>query len=198
MIACLLLSAGSSERFGTPKALAQMGGEYMIVRLQKELMKSQIGQIIVVLGDHLEAIKPHLLNHKKVEFVYNKDYKNGQTSSFKAGLKNVASHARGIMLFPVDVPFVKATTIDFLIEEFLLKKPGILIPAYKNRNGHPPIFSSRLKNDLLSLDDSQGLNAFEQQHKDQTIFVPVTDPAILYSFNTPQEFDAVKNLIGKI
>jgi len=90
MIACILLSAGLSQRFGSPKALAQWNTGTVIEHLQNLLVKSQVDEIIVVCGAHADQIKPHILEHKQVRFVYNKDYNFGQTSSFKAGLKSVS------------------------------------------------------------------------------------------------------------
>ncbi len=133
MISCILLSAGSSRRFGSPKALAQFEGECLIERLQKTLIRSLVHETVIVLGDHSEDIKTHLLNHKKVKSVYSKEYKNGQTASFKTGLKALSDSTEGILLLPVDVPFVKSSTIDFLITEFIKKQPLILIPTFKGK-----------------------------------------------------------------
>ena len=197
MISCILLSAGLSRRFGSPKALANLGGISVLERLQKELVQSQVGEIIVVLGDRAHEIKPHLLDHKKVKFVYNKEFEWGQTSSFKAGLRVVIGETKGILLLPVDVPLIKSATIDFLIDTFKKSTPLILIPTFNGRKGHPPIFSNQLKAELLELKDSQGLNAFEHRFEDRILLVPTQDPAIVHSFNTVEEFNAIKSMISK-
>ncbi len=50
MVTCILLSAGSSQRFGSPKALAELYDETVLEHLQKMLLATQVGEIIIVLG----------------------------------------------------------------------------------------------------------------------------------------------------
>ena len=70
MISCILLSAGQSLRYGSPKALAEIGGSIIIQRILKVLFSSFVDEIVVVLGAHHKEIKHHLLKHKKVKVVY--------------------------------------------------------------------------------------------------------------------------------
>ena len=141
MISCVLLSAGESSRFGSPKALAQFKGETVIEHLQREIISTKaIGELIIVLGSASDAIEPFILNHKKVRVVYNKDYKLGQTSSFKVGLRSVSPQSLGVMLIPVDYPLVKSQTLGFIAKNFQQKKSLIIIPVYDVQKGHPPVF----------------------------------------------------------
>ena len=192
MISCVLLSAGFSSRFGSPKALAKLKGRTLIEHLQELLLSTQLHEIIIVLGHDAEQIKPFLFKHTKIKVVYNKDYKFGQTSSFKCGLKKVAAAAAGIMLFPVDYPFIKKETLDTLIDHFEEKKPLALIPSHEEKKGHPPIFAAALKNELLALKDSLGINTVLHNHTDELAILPVSDPGILKSFNTKEEFEQIK------
>ena len=193
MLSCLLLSAGLSTRFGSPKALAKFTGTTVIGHLQNILIDSLIDEIVIVLGDHAKEIKSHILNHKKVRPVYNKDYLLGQTSSFKAGLKEISPKSRGIMLLPVDVPTIKTATINLLADKFLKATPGILIPTYNDQRGHPPIFHAKFKGALLKLDNTIGLNVFQKQHEAEVVLFSVEDSGIIRSFNTPEEFDKIKS-----
>ncbi len=195
MISCIILAAGFSSRFGSPKALAKLNGINVIESLQKTLLETSVKEIIVVLGAHSDQIKSSLLNHKKVRFVYNKDYNFGQTSSFKVGLKNISSGLAGIMLLPVDYPFVGQATIEDLVGSFLENKPTILIPTFNNKKGHPPIFHAKLKEEFLLLDDSVGINTINHLHKDETMLFPTNDQGIIATFNTLEEFEKLKKSI---
>ena len=192
MISCVVLSAGLSVRFGSPKALAKINNEPIIERLQKLLLNTPLYEIIVVLGHEADKIQPHLLNHKRIQFVHNKDYNLGQTSSVKVGFKAVNPQSEGIMLLPVDYPLVKKETIDQLIEFFLEKKPTILVPAFEDHKGHPPIFHAKLKSEILSLPNEIGLNTIGHKHQKDTMVLPLKDPGIVKSFNTPQELEQLK------
>ena len=191
MTTCILLSAGESQRFGSPKALARTSQHTAIEDLQNALINSIADDIIVVLGAHLDTIKPHVFNHKKVRIVYNKDYKLGQTSSFQAGLSAVGDKASAVLLVPVDCPFIRTDTIDTLIHHFKQNNPSILVPAYKNKRGHPPVFNISLKNDILALAPSVGLNSLFQRHTPRVL--EMDDPGIILTFNTPGELAQIKN-----
>ncbi len=193
MITCILLSAGLSRRFGSPKALAALDGETVIHRLQTMLIETQVDEVIVVLGAQAEKIKPDLLNHTKVKFVYNKDYNLGQTSSFKVGLENVSNGAQGVLLLPVDYPLVQKDTVDALIRYFLEHAPLITVPTFKEKKGHPPLFSIHLKDEFLSLDNECGLNTIARAHQRETITLPVEDAGVIQAFNTPEELKAIRN-----
>lgn len=188
MISCLLLSAGLSSRFGSPKALARFNGKTVIEHLQELLLSMDIHEIIIVLGHGAEQIKPFLFKHKNIKVVYNKDYKFGQTSSFKCGLKHIGARATGILLLPVDYPLIKRETLHALITFFDDKKPVALIPCYQDKKGHPPIFAVRLKNEFLNLEDALGINTAIHHHTDDVTVLPVDDPGVVKTFNTKQEF----------
>ncbi len=189
ILSCILLSAGLSSRFGVPKALARINHETVIEYLQKLLLATDLTEIIVVLGHRAHLIKPLLFNHKRIRVVHNKDYKLGQTSSFQAGLREISSGAEGIMLFPIDYPMIRKGTLEELIAYFLGKTPTILVPAWQGKRGHPPLFHARMKEEILSLETSLGVNAVIHRHQTDTVLLPVSDHGVTQSFNTPEEFD---------
>ena len=188
MITCILLSAGLSERFGSPKALAQLYGTTVIEHLQKKILQTACDEIIVVLGAHADQIQPFIFNHSRIRVVYNKDYNLGQTSSVKAGWREVNS-STGVMFFPVDCPLIQTSTIDKVIRHFKKHDPDILVPSYQNKKGHPPIFHQRLRSKILDLPTGLGLNSLFADHPPQTI--EIDDPGIIESFNTPEEFETI-------
>lgn len=194
MITCVLLSAGLSQRFGSPKALAKLHDGTVVERLQTMLTETQVSEIIVVLGAYADQIKPYILDHKKVRSVYNKDYNFGQTSSFKAGLEGVSDSTQGVLLLPVDYPIIRADTIDQLIQCFLDKHPPVLIPTFEGSKGHPPLFSIDLREEFLALDNESGLNTIAHAHQAETTVLSVEDVGVVSAFNTVDEFELIKNL----
>ena len=198
MISCVLLSAGQSLRFGSPKALAVINVKTAIETLQEAVINSVIDELIVVLGAQQDKIKPYLLKHNKVKFVYNKDYNYGQTSSFKAGVASVSPHSEGIFLLPVDFPWLKTATLNILANFFRDQHPAILIPSYQGKKGHPPLFETAFKKDLLDLDNTVGLNVFEHSNQEKVQLMPVNDAGIVSTFNTPEELAALKISLAKL
>ncbi len=189
MLTCILLSAGLSERFGSPKALACIGGNTVIQHVQNTLLQSSCDEIIVVLGAHARQIQPSIFKHNRIRVVYNKNYNLGQTSSAKTGLRLADNSSTGVMFLPVDFPLVQASSIDKLIDHFKKHDPDILVPTYQNKKGHPPIFHQRLRSKILDLPADLGLNSLFIDHPPQPI--EINDSGIIKTFNTPQEFETI-------
>ncbi len=190
MITCILLSAGLSERFGSPKALACLSGTPVIERAQNTLLQSSCDKIIVVLGAHARQIQPSIFIHRRIRVVYNKDYNFGQTSSAQAGWREADNSSIGIMFLPVDCPLIQASSIDKIIHHFKKHDPDILVPSYQNKKGHPSVFHQRLKSKILNLPMNLGLNSLFAGHPPQTI--EIDDRGIIKNFNTPEEFETIK------
>lgn len=201
MLSSIVLAAGLSSRFGSPKSLASINGKTALAAVQHTLIASVVDEIIVVLGAQVEEVKSHLLKHKKIRFVHNKDYKLGQTSSFQCGLKAMDRSSLGAFLFPVDCPFVKPATVDFLADCFEKGGPQIVIPVYQGRKGHPPVFPQSLQQKILALPPSCGLNTFIHENIPSPRFVEVRDAGVIQTFNTPEELEQIQrehDLSGEI
>lgn len=191
MITCILLSAGLSQRFGSPKALANIAGNTAIQHVQNTLLESTCDKIIVVLGDRAEQIRPSIFIHSRINVVYNKHYNFGQTYSVQEGWRHADEDSEGIMFLPVDCPLVKASTVNTVIDHFRNKNTDILIPTYQHKKGHPPVFSQRLKSKALDIPNTLGLNSLFADHPPQTI--EINDSGIVKSFNTPEELEKINS-----
>ncbi len=195
MVSCIVLAAGASSRFGSPKPLARIHSRPLISLLSEQLLKTQLGEIFIVLGADAEAVRPCVCSDPKVRCVFNESFSRGQTSSFKKGLKAVSADSDGVLLLPADVPFVKPETIDMIIETFSKNPFPILVPTYKGQGGHPPAFSKTLFAEFTKLSDEAPLSTIQQIHASEILRLPVSDEGILLSFNTPQEFEKIRKKI---
>jgi molybdenum cofactor cytidylyltransferase len=196
MISCILLAAGASTRFGSPKALVRVGANCIIERILAMLLDTKISEIIVVLGADAEKISSKIPKNSGIKIVLNENYSQGQTSSFKAGLTNLDSNTEGILLLPVDTPFIKKETINLLIETFLKNPYLIVVPTHCGKNGHPPIFSKRLFRDFKDLKNDEPLSTLSRKYEKETLKLPVNDAGVIRSFNTMQEFKELLSLLS--
>ncbi len=187
MMTCIVLAAGESRRFGSPKPLAVINGLPAIQVIADTLLASAVDDIVVVLGHEARAIRPAVPKNKRLRVTINKDYARGMTSSFQAGLKVRTARDADFMLLPVDLPFVKAATIDLLCRTFGQEAPLILVPTSNGRPGHPPVFASSLADDFMALGDGEPLSSVQHRLKGKTRYLPVEDPGILLTYNTPAE-----------
>jgi molybdenum cofactor cytidylyltransferase len=189
MVNCILLAAGESRRFGSPKALAQIKGQTVIATLTQRLIGAKLNRVIVVLGADADLIAPRIPENPCLTVIVNKDFAQGQTSSCRAGLEALPPGTRGAMLLPVDVPFVKKETIEVLVQTFLEKQPLILMPTFAGGFGHPPIFASNLFPEFKDLKNTEPLHAVQRRHAKSIFEVPVTDEGVRATFNTPGELN---------
>lgn len=196
MVSGIVLAAGLSARFGSPKALADVHGKPVITFLLEKLTQTKLSEIIVVCGANREEIQPHIFKHTMIRVVYNKHYKFGQTSSVQAGLNLLSGASSGFMLLPVDCPFVKMSTVDGLIDYFITNQPSILVPTFESRKGHPPVINAKFKEQIERLDHSQGINSIFQTRAEEIRTLEFQDPGVKQTFNTPEEFSQIIKTIN--
>lgn len=198
MISCVLLSAGESFRFGSPKALAKIGRGSAIEHILQNLSSiKEISQIVVVLGARAQDIRPAIKNSERVDIVVNELYPEGQTSSFQKGILACRPESDGFMLFPVDLPFVKTETLKNLIKKFDETQSLIVVPAFRDRRGHPPIFSKKLQEEILQLSCDQPLCNLLGRYSAQLLTFKTQDEGVVCSFNTPAELSAIRQRLER-
>ncbi len=182
----LLLAAGESSRMGSPKPLLRWGKGTLIEYQIEEFSASRVEKVIVVLGYRAEEIEATIAD-AEVQIVVNEDYRLGRATSIKAGAHAVPDEARVIVAISVDQPRPR-TVIDALSEAHL-NNNLITLPTYGGRNGHPPVFSGSLLNELRNVsEERQGLREIMQRHASEITKLPWDSDVVLLDMNTPEEY----------
>ena len=194
MIPGIILAAGLSTRMGTPKALLAAGsGRTFVHLLAHTLLDGGVTDALIVgrpddepLQREVDALGIH------VRFVVNEHADTGQLSSVVAGL-NAADRpgVRGVLVTPVDAPFVRSSTIRALIETASAAHPPIVRPAYHGRHGHPVMFSRAVFDELRRADPSVGAKAVVHAHAGDVINLEVDDPGVLVDVDTPDDYERI-------
>ncbi len=185
MISTVILSAGQSRRFGSPKALATINNTTAIEFIQHKLLNSPVDEIIVVLGHQPEVITPHIIKNLKIKVVHNTDYEMGQLSSIKCGLGACSNDSSAAFVWPVDCPFISLTTIATLVNKHEQNLSKNIIPTNQGRKGHPPLLTAEQYKDIFNTPIEHGLNNLLNENN--SILVEINDNGILKTFNTPEE-----------
>jgi molybdenum cofactor cytidylyltransferase len=187
MIAAVVLSAGESSRMGRPKALLPIEGETFIGRIVASLKQTQVGRIIVVLGHNSDqlaaAIRP-----LRVEILINPNYQLGQLSSLQVAVRNLLPDAAcdGMLVHLVDHPYIDASLVDRMIQQFYESKKTIVVPRCRGKRGHPVLFSRRLFGELLDAPMDQGAKAVVNAHGDATLEMETDEEGITVDIDTPE------------
>ena len=64
----------------------------------------------------------HAIAVEKITLVHNKNYKDGISSSIKAGLNKISKKDKGFIILQSDMPFVKTTDINKIYNSIIRKK----------------------------------------------------------------------------
>ena len=183
MIAAIILSAGKSERMGSPKALLQYRGQTFLERILASITLAGLSPVIVVAGHHYEAISK---SFPDLQIVFNPNYNQGMSTSVQAGIRALPAGLVGMAIFLVDHPMVDRQTIDFLTARLAAGK--IVVPIHDGRRGHPVIFSADIFDEILALPPDQGLNTVVRRQRERVIEVFVENPGVLRDIDTPEQF----------
>ena len=187
MVSVILLAAGESKRLRMPKLLLPFGKSTILEQTIDNLLDSMVDEVIVVLGHKSEEMMRKLAN-RPVKIAINPIYHQGMSTSIAKGLSLVNNRAQAIMVALADQPLINSQTINRLIEESLSYDKGIVIPAYQAERGHPVIFASKYKEELLGLKGDIGGRQTIKGHPNDTLGVIADSKAITMDINTIKDY----------
>lgn len=190
-LAGVVLAAGRSSRMGSPKALLDFLGLPFVVRILEALEALEVKARVVVLGPDAPRIQPAIAIHDCL-IVENPEPESGPIASLRAALRAlqpVQPHA--ILVWPVDLPHVRVTTVERVMEAHRRTKGPVVVPTFADRRGHPVIWGSELFAELLedSVATREGARAVLHRHEKELVSVPVDDPAVIDQMNTPEDYE---------
>jgi CTP:molybdopterin cytidylyltransferase MocA len=219
----LLLSAGSSERFGHEKLLAALPtGERLMERSLRAHITSHVFPLIVVASPNLgKTIMSHpqllscsqMLIEDKVDqwhtfscrwgrgrLITNEDHRQGISSSIRAGLSCLMDEekARGILISLADLPFLTSETINVLVNEYLRTGVGMLAPVFEGVTGHPVIVDvNRFQDDINQITGDTGLRVLLRRYpKEVKKMVAWHDDSVTFDIDTPRDLEKALKRLG--
>ena len=190
-LAGVVLAAGRSSRMGTPKALLDFLGVPFAVRILEALEALEVKTRVVVLGPDAPRIQPSLAGHEFL-LVENAEPETGPIASLRGALRALQPlQPSALLVWPVDLPHVRVTTVERLLETYRRKAAPTVVPSFADRRGHPVIWDSSLFAELLDSPEAtrDGARAVLRAHQKDLISVPVDDPAVIDQINRPEDYE---------
>ena len=196
MLAAIILAAGDSTRMGRPKALLpDPDGRPFVARLVRTFGAAGVRDVIVVTGSLHAAIADALTADEPPiapTLVNNPQPALGQVSSLWMGLDAaVRLGAEGMLMTLVDIPLVRASTIETVIDAWTRSRAPIVRPAVGDRHGHPVLFDQVVFDALRHAPITEGARAVVHANADRIVNVQVDDEGCLLDVDTPADYDAV-------
>ena len=97
----IVLAAGASTRFGSPKQLVRLNGRPLLHLAVSRAVEIAGQAVTVVLGANAAELAP-LLRHTPATIVINRDWAEGMGSSVRSGIAGVPAAADAAMLMLAD------------------------------------------------------------------------------------------------
>ena len=165
-IAVILEAAGNSSRFGSNKLLHIMDdGRPMIASILDAVRPLDVyKKVLVTQYDEVASMAPEF------DVVMNDRPDLGISRSMQLGLA-AAGDADAYMFCVCDQPGLTAATLERLIEAYKKGTAGIVSLAWQGKMCNPKIFSSRYKEELMSLSGDTGGRQILATHKDDILLV---------------------------
>jgi molybdenum cofactor cytidylyltransferase len=164
----IVLAAGASTRFGSPKQLARVNGQPLLQRVLA-LAGDQFGPAVtVVLGAHAAEISA-TLPPGSATIVINRDWQEGLASSIRAGLQRLPGACDGALLLLADQPLVGAEGLRRLVTAWRRAPRQIVASLYSGIIGVPAIFPRWCFDDLAALRGDQGARVVLRRHTDHLV-----------------------------
>ena len=187
-IAALLLAAGSSQRMGRAnKLIATIGGKPMVRVAAEAALGSGATSLTVVTGYAPGAVESALAG---LEFtpVHNPNFSDGLSTSLRAGLANLPADVDGVVVLLADMPSIKSTTVDRLIDTF--RSGFIVVPTFDGHRGNPVVWSRRFFPDLMAVAGDTGGRRIIEANREAVTEVEI-GPAVSVDVDTPEALAAV-------
>ena len=194
-VCAIILAAGESSRMGTLKPLLDWFGAPLVQRQIESLKAGGADEAYVVTGNRAYEVQESVRG-EGVQAVINPHYKEGKSTSIKAGLAALPKSTTTIILLAVDQPR-PAWLIEKILTSHLEANALISCPRYAGHGGHPLIFDGSLRQELDAIsEESQGVRKVMKAHADEVNWVPVDSAIARMDMNTPEAYEAAKDAYG--
>ena len=149
--AAVILAAGASSRFGSPKILLKWNEEALVHFLCRKSLEAGLTPVRLVLGAYLDEPR-EAIRELPVEILVNSDWQQGMGSSFKQGIENLPDECKGVFLILGDMPYLVSDLLKALISE---PDADVVMPIFQGKRGHPVLWRRRAFSQLNALEPDQ-------------------------------------------
>ena len=187
MSCAIVVAAGRSRRMGTQKLLLPFGGATVVAHIVDQILRSVIDRVLVVVGADGSRIEAALAG-RPVSFVTNPDPEGDMLSSVRCGLAELPRRCEAILVALGDQPTITAELTDAMVRAFEEAAHGILVPVHRGERGHPILFASRFRDEILTRYDGVGLRGLARAHPDDVAELDVPTDAVLRDMDNLDDY----------
>jgi molybdenum cofactor cytidylyltransferase len=173
-VAAVVLAAGASTRFGSPKQLILREGEPLVRRAARIASEAGANPVIVVLGSDADLIAHQLEGIPPVTTIVNREWSTGLASSLATGLRAVAARGdcEGDLVTLADQPLIDAPALKQLIDAFDSNR-RIIASSYDDVIGVPAVFGVEHIDELTRLSGDAGAGEWLRRRPGEVTRIPL-------------------------
>ena len=184
-IAGIVLAAGVSSRMGTNKLLQDWRGKPLLRWTVEAALASQARPVIVVTG-YEASLAESVLRGLDVKFVRNPAFRDGLSTSVKAGLLALPDTVDGALILLGDMPEVGPALLNRMISGFSPPDGrSICVAVHDGKRGNPVLWSRSWFSEIAEIRGDAGAKYLLAQHEDQLCEVE-GDATVLRDVDTPE------------
>jgi len=189
MISAIVLAAGEAKRMGQAKLLLPWQGKTILEHVLDQLLHSKVDEIILVLGHEAKQMREKI-PAQGIKIAINPDYQEGMSASLRQGLMIIDEKAEAFLVVLGDQPGISKEIINQLIQAFHHPRhpKGIILPTYRGIRGHPVLFSSQYRKEVLKLKGDVGGRQILKDHPEEILELEMNTDAVLYDLDTPEDY----------
>jgi molybdenum cofactor cytidylyltransferase len=172
----LVLAAGLSSRFGSPKPLAVVGGRPLLQHVLDAVAATPLDPVLVVLGHAADEIEAAIDWRDEIR-LRNPDPARGLASSLHVGLDDLGAalpRLDGAVVVLGDQPRTRASVVEALLAAAGRSDRPLIAPRYADGGGINPVLVRREAFDLVDrVTGDRGFGPFIAAHLDLVEWVEV-------------------------
>ncbi|MEX1248485.1 MAG: selenium cofactor biosynthesis protein YqeC [Anaerolineales bacterium] len=192
-VAGILLAAGGSERLGKMKQLLDWKGKPFVGHIAETALAAGLRPIVVVTGAGAVKVEAALAG-LDVRIVRNENWREGQSSSVRAGLAALPQGVGAAIFLVVDQPQLPWALIEALKAEHASTLAPIVAPLVDGNRSNPVLFDRTTFPDFAPLQGDVGGRAIFSKH--QVSWIPWLDASLAIDVDKPEDYDRLLSQAG--
>lgn len=195
-IGALVVAAGRSRRMKDFKPMMRFKGKTLIENTVDSVLSGGAEMVVVVVGyrgAELEALL-HQRYGQHVIIAWNREFETtDMLHSVQVGCK-VLPQCDAFFLLPGDMPVVRRSTFQHLLEAHSSDNVSIILPTLDGYRKHPPLIDARLIPEILSFHGEGGVRQLWKQHESLIHTIPVDDWGVWMDLDTQEDYRVCKSV----
>ena len=191
-IIALILAAGQSKRFGSPKQLLKWKESNLLENAIKTVCESKVSSTILVLGANYDKILERT-DINSVEILRNYSWEKGLGNSIAFGVNQILDRdikVDGLLLMLADQPLINEDYLNTMIDTFEVGNNQIIASSYLNgKKGVPVLFDRCYFNELSNLQGDKGAKDLLDKYSSEVALIDGDQK--LFDIDTIEDFKSL-------